>query len=90
MDLCVCVDCIACSVGFCSDVEGDKKDPGCCKKTFLPMTSVIETEGSDKCCPEITLAYFLGPFYTLCCWNPSSMKAEIKVVPSTGYAKLRY
>ena len=53
-DLCVGIDCVSCSIGFCTGVEGDKRDPGCCKKTFLPMTSVIEAEGADKCCPEIT------------------------------------
>ena len=93
-DLCVVVDCVSCSVGFCADVEGDKRDPGCCKKTFLPMTSVIEAEGADKCCPEITLAYLLGPFYTLCCWDTAKYrevsKIEILVMPPTGYDKLRY
>ena len=87
-------DCTACTVAYCSGVKGTDKDPGCCKKTFLPMTSVIEAEGVDSCCPGVVLAYFLGPFYTLCCWDTGKYrevsKIEIQVVAPTGYDKLRY
>ena len=93
-DLCVAVDCVSCTTGYFAGIKGDNRDPGCCKKTFLPMTAVIEAEGADKCCPEITLAYFLGPFYTLCCWDIGKYrevsKIEIQVVAPTGYDKLRY
>lgn len=88
------VDCTTCTIAYCSGVKGNNRDPGCCKKTFLPMTSVIEAEGVANCCPGIALAYFLGPFYTLCCWDTGKYnevsKIEIQVVPPTGYDKLRY
>ena len=99
------VDWCICCVSYCNGVKGDNIDPGCCKKTFLPMTSVIQAEGVDKCCPNIVSAYFLGCFYTLCCWNIGesngvSTKSNgvstnqytpvSKVEHDTGYEKLRY
>lgn len=78
------VDWCICSVSYCNGVKGDNIDPGCCKKTFLPMTSVIQAEGADKCCPNIVSAYFLGCFYTLCCWNIGKSNG----VPTKDYKKV--
>lgn len=68
MDLCICIDGILCTAGLCRREEGNDEDPGCIKKFFCPITSVIESVGYDKY-SDIWLAYTFGCFYTLFCFD---------------------
>lgn len=64
---------------ICDEQEGDNKNPTCVKKFFLPMTSIVDAEGYDTY-NKIVLAYFLGPFYTFCCWDTTSLSQRYKPV----------
>lgn len=71
--LCPCIDTVLCSIGLWKKNEGDGKEPNLCKKIFLPVTSVIDSNGYDKT-SEIILAYICCCFYTLCCFKVKDAK----------------
>lgn len=66
--VCSCIDIPLCYIGLLKENKGDGKEPNLCKKIFLPVTSVIDSNGYDKT-SEIFLAYSFCCFYTLCCFK---------------------
>lgn len=98
VDICVPADLTVCLIKQCDEEQGDRKNPTCVKKFFLPMTSIVDAEGYDTY-NKLLLAYFLGPFYTLCCWDTSSLTkryekvmvvSETNKIVETGNDKIKF
>ena len=68
VDVCVPIDIACCLCAQYERREGNEEPQGCCKKFWLPITSVVDATGYDNY-SDIALAYFLGFFYTLFCWD---------------------
>mgnify|MGYP004185046597 FL=1 len=45
-------------------------DPGFFCKCFCAPCAVHQAQGCK--CPELWFAMALGPYYTMCCWDPTT------------------
>ena len=59
--------------------DGPKEPAGCCFKFWFPPCAVYYDKGCA--CPDMFLALYLGPYYTMCCKYFSSQVWKLEMRP---------